>query len=347
MGGKAKKTNRSKKGGKKTKRFSALNLLWIIPLAIAAAFAVMMYLVPALDKADDTPVPGSADWMMRLPDDRPLSEVVIPGTHDSATQYVQLGYFSKCQDFSIAQQLEKGYRYLDIRLGVDGDRLKLMHGFTACTEGGWPWSRSLYLDGVLDDCIGFLKAHPSEIVLFAVKQEHGSESVSDFQRLLCTYIEKDPDMWLLTDGIPTVGEARGKIVLLRRYNDEAVLGLPAGVPHIWIKQKGYDDVSLDTVAADNGTYILWAQDRYEYGAEDKWTAFVNGMKKAETGPDSAALNYLSTKGTSTYGHPYKYAKILNKRLMETDMSELRGWIIVDYASAAIAEHIYGANFMEP
>ena len=60
----------------------------------------------------------SADWMADLDDGLRLNEIVLPGTHDSATQYVQLAFFSKCQALSIGEQLEAGYRYLDIRLGL-------------------------------------------------------------------------------------------------------------------------------------------------------------------------------------------------------------------------------------
>ena len=73
-----------------------------------------MYLIPAFETVDKTPVEGSADWMSRLSDEKLISEVVLPGTHDSATQYVQLAFFSKCQALSIKEQLEAGFRYLDV-----------------------------------------------------------------------------------------------------------------------------------------------------------------------------------------------------------------------------------------
>ena len=333
-------THRSKSRG----HFRPINLIWAIPLLFALVFAVLMYLIPALETADRTPVEGSADWMSRLPDDKPVSEVVLPGTHDSATRYVQLAFFSKCQDLSIKEQLEAGFRYLDIRLGADGERLKLMHGFTSCTTGGWPWSGTLYLDEVLEECYSFLKAHPSEAVFFSVKQEHGDESVSRFQELLDSYISNDRDMWLLTSQIPTVGEARGKILLLRRFGDEAGLGEASGLAHKWMNQKGYSDPSLNTVSEDNGSYKLFVQDRYEYDTDEKWTAFTEGMEKSLPDGETIALNYLSTKGHAKFGHSYKYASVLDPRLKELPSSSLRGWIIVDYASAKLAEHIYSANF---
>ena len=217
-----------------------------------------------------------------------------------------------------------------------------MHGFTNCRSGAMPWSPTLYLDEVLDDCYAFLGQHPTEFIVFAVKQEHGDESVADFERLLDSYVQKKPEYWLLTDSIPTVGEARGKLVLMRRYEDEAGLGSAAGIPLLWENQNGFDNPALNTVSEDNGAYVLWVQDRYEYETADKWKAFTAGMEAAQKEENDLAIHFLSTKGTAKFGHPYRYAGPLNQKLMDRDA--LSGWIIVDFASAPIAEHIYQMNF---
>ena len=311
-------------------------------LALILCAAAFFLLVPLSEKADAAPVEGSADWMSRLDDELPLSEITLPGTHDSATQYVQLAWFSKCQSLDIGAQLEAGYRYLDVRLGAEGERLMLMHGFTKCKSSAF--GGALYLDEVLRQCCDFLAAHPTETVVFAVKQEHGDESVAAFQRMLDAYVQQSPERWLLTDTIPTLGEARGRLVLMRRYADEAGLGKAAGIPLLWPNQNGHEDTSLHTAMTDNGSYRLWVQDRYEYDAADKWAAFRAGMEQngAETG--DVAIHFLSTKGTAAYGHPYGFAGTLNAKLLETPGGKLSGWIVVDFASPALAAHVYGSNF---
>lgn len=343
------------------------NGLQIVLRVLGGVFAVLLcallvlYIIPLTETEDKTTVDGSADWMAALDDDLPLSEVVLPGTHNSATKYVQFAFFSKCQAKDIPAQLEAGYRYLDVRLAVASDGgympFALMHGFARCKAGAMPWSGGLYLEPVLTSCYRFLRGHPTETIVFAVKQEHGEESVGDFERLLkrCTDVpgiltgiseEADPDVWLLTDHIPTVGEARGKIVLMRRYEDAAGLGAEGGLPLLWAAQSENDDVSLHTAGEDNGGYTLWVQDRYKYGTDDKWAAFTTGMAAGETGAGALSVNFLSTNGTPAYGHPYRYAKELNARLMTLPREELRGWIIVDFADAPLAEHIYSANFTQ-
>ena len=335
----------SAKKTEEKKKLRPLRLILRILGGILAALLLVllvMFLIPLTETGDQTPVEGSADWMARLDDSTPLDAVVIPGTHDSGTEYVQLAFFSKCQAKDIAGQLEAGYRYLDIRLAVDGEGMKLMHGFTNCRSGAMPWNSTLTLDEVLEDCYAFLSAHPTETVVFAVKQEHGDESVKEFQTILNRYVQEKPEFWLQSDRIPALGEARGKLVLLRRYEDEAGLGAAAGVPLLWANQNGHADTSLNTVSEPNGSYTLWVQDRYEYDAEDKWNAFLGGLAAAGTGEGDLAIHFLSTKGTAAYGHPYSFAKALNPRLMKQEA--LSGWIVVDFGSAPMAKGIYENNF---
>ena len=257
-------------------------------LALLLCLLLVLVAVPMTETGDKTEIPGSADWMADLSDDKRLCELVLPGTHDSGTQFVQLAFFSKCQARSIGQQLEAGFRYLDIRLGEDeSGELQLMHGFTRCKTGALTKS-SLKLDDVLAECCDFLDAHPTETVVFAVKQEHGDERVAEFQALLNTYTDRDRAMWILSGEMPTLDEARGKLVLFRRYADEGSYGPESGLPLLWEDQGGTENFALNTVSSDNGAYTLWVQDRFEYDAAHKWTAFLGGMRTAPGSSPAAA-----------------------------------------------------------
>ncbi len=320
-----------------------LRIIGILLLALVVAAVITMVVIPAMENVDRTQIEGSADWMAALYDGTIINEVILPGTHDSATKNVQLGYFSKCQALSIAEQLEAGFRYLDIRLAVDGSRMKFMHGFTTCTVGIMPWSETLYLDSVLNDCYAFLSEHPTEFVVFAVKQEHGDESVSDFETALNEEIAKNSEYWALTDTLPSVGEARGKLVLMRRYHDEAELGQSAGIALLWADQGNREDFTLNIAEEENDSFTLWVQDRFKYDEADKWSAFLTGLNAGNAGENALFLHFLSTNGNTSYGHPYRYAQELNRKLQNVQPA-LNGWVIVDFASPAIAEQIYSANF---
>ena len=183
-------------------------------------------------------------------------------------------------------------------------------------------------------------------IVDTVTEPKTPESVAQFQRMLDTVININPRNWLLTDTIPSLGEARGKMVLMRRYEDEAGLGEGAGIPLLWPGQKGYQDTSLNTTAVDNGSYTLWVQDRFEYNSEDKWEAFIDGLEQNGAEKGDIALHFLSTKGTAAYGHPYAFAKDLNQRFFKTELPEGEriGWIVLDFVSAELAAHIYETNF---
>ncbi|MDE6589016.1 MAG: phosphatidylinositol-specific phospholipase C domain-containing protein [Oscillospiraceae bacterium] len=313
----------------------------LMVLFLAAAVLVTL---PLIERIDAAPVAGSADWMARLPDDVSLGGLSIPGSHDAGTQYVQLGFFSKCQARSVGQQLEDGFRYLDIRLAVSGDGLYLCHGFCECRTSAAPWSERLMLEDVLEDCYAFLSAHPTETVIFAVKQEYGDESVAEFQSILDRYIQVDKEHWYLGSELPSLGEARGRLILLRRYDDEVGLGVDAGIALIWPNQNGYDDPvrAFSTEGCFVGSRTLAVQDRYEYDEEEKWAAFRAGADD----PDAVVLRFLSTKGHMTFGHPYRYAKELNLRLLilceDQDIS--LGWTVIDFGNAQLASAIYEQNF---
>ena len=329
------------KAAKSVLKILLRGLALLLSLLLLAALALT--LLPLTETVEKTAMPGAADWMAALPDELPLSRVVLPGTHDSATQYVQLAWFSKCQGLSVREQLDAGFRYLDIRLGDAArgeDFPRLVHGFTNCRTGFV--GGKLYLDAVLADCYAFLAAHPTETVVFAVKHEYGELPTAEFERVLDGFVRAHEANWLLTDTLPTLGEARGKLVLLRRYEDEAGLGARSGLPFLWADQKGGADGGRSADVCNQGSYVLRVQDRFEYETEDKWAAFLAGMDGAQE--DELVLSFLSTKGSAAYGHPWKYAKALNAKLLALDEGALRGWIVVDFASSRLAAWIYGENF---
>ena len=83
-------------------------------------------------------------WMhdMKELDDRPLRELVIPGSHDAGTFVMEHridNNSSKCQEISILEQLKAGSRYLDLRAWKAGDgEYWLYHGkaLDACKARG-------------------------------------------------------------------------------------------------------------------------------------------------------------------------------------------------------------------
>ena len=92
-----------------------------IAVAVFASTAISYVRLPSGNKSN-------AAWMKSLSDGTSLSRISLPGTHDSGATLSLLDSAGKCQDTSIAEQLNFGARFLDIRLKSVGDQLSLYHG---------------------------------------------------------------------------------------------------------------------------------------------------------------------------------------------------------------------------
>ncbi len=152
---------------------------------------------------------SSSSWMESIAKDTKLSELSIPGTHDSATQYVSLSPIFQCQDADIQTQLENGYCYLDIRLVLKKDNLILKHNFAKCRKNKSIFSKPLTLDDVLNDIYTFLDEHPSETIIFCVKKENSKDDLNQVKSIFNSKI--NTDSWYTENRIPTLNEVRGKI----------------------------------------------------------------------------------------------------------------------------------------
>ncbi|MFF4320549.1 phosphatidylinositol-specific phospholipase C [Streptomyces sp. NPDC001568] len=149
---------------------------------------------------------GTSDWMAALADSTPLQRMTIPGTHDSGAR--KGGLYVACQNTSIAQQLDAGIRFLDVRCRVTGGSFAIHHG---------SFFQDLMFGDVLVACWNFLAAHPSETVLMRVKQEYSGDSDATFRAIFDDYLDNRGwrSLFRISDALPTsLGAARGKVVLL-------------------------------------------------------------------------------------------------------------------------------------
>lgn len=166
---------------------------------------------------------SAADWMANVNGTLSLSEISMPGSHDSATEYVTLPLIGRCQDTSVSEQLDMGVRVLDIRLnthedGSGGVTLTLSHGTLDCKEAPRLTAESLTFDAVLADCRAFLKVHPKETILMLIKNENGKGTAKQVEDALLKSVGDTADFYT-ENRDPALDEVRGKIVLARRYGE--------------------------------------------------------------------------------------------------------------------------------
>lgn len=314
-----------------------LTLLALILLALLGYASGLLYPLGG-GKGDNS---GLGDWMEKLDGSLRLSEINIPGTHDSATQYVFPAFFLQDQNTGVEKQLENGYRYLDVRVALskDGGDLVLIHAFGQCRRAAAVWAQPLMYDDFVDAAKAFLEAHPGETVIFCVKPENSSDDASAVCSLIEKRIAEEPELWYAENRIPTLNDARGKIVLCRRY--AGALGLDFD----WLDQ-GDPAVLANPVEIHsiNGMQLLAVQDRYHYPVEDKWDAARFTLENGRAGKDTFSLNFLST-AASPLPHPRSTAGEMNALFADYKLEKggRYGVILFDFASPELARQVVESN----
>ena len=197
-------------------------------------------------------------WMMHLKDETPLTGLSIPGTHNSPTHHKALPSV-RCQAVSPREQLENGIRFFDIRVqpanpgDPKDDTLILVHSVFPVSLTGTKKFR-----GLLDDVYAFLQANPSETLIMSIKRE-GTGDATDQQ---LSNILKDhytnPQQWWTKPWIPSLGEARGKVVLLRRFANAPRLGAEWEGKGWGLKAENWADNTPNNTCGD-----VCVQDFYE------------------------------------------------------------------------------------
>lgn len=157
-------------------------------------------------------------WMSHVEGNKYLDELSIPGTHDSGTCSVDndtepQSSQVKCQQDYIPTQLLEGIRYFDIRLGK-GDNPGIDHGmFYLLKKDG----NFLHLSDVIGYFKTFLNEHPSEALIMLASRGNDEATNESITTAFAKVMADNPDLFYTSSHVPTLGEVRGKIVLLRRF----------------------------------------------------------------------------------------------------------------------------------
>lgn len=158
-------------------------------------------------------------WMRELHDDILLSALSIPGTHNSPACHVAAPSV-RCQSVGPREQLQNGVRFFDIRVqpqypeDPDKDELVLVHSVFPISFTGNKYFRDL-----MDEVNEFLDNNPSETLIISLKREGpGEHTDQQLSRILRDHYARPDSRWYTHPKIPTLGEVRGKVVLIRRFN---------------------------------------------------------------------------------------------------------------------------------
>jgi len=176
----------------------------------------------------------TCDWMRKYPDSTKLVHMNLPGTHDSATwnytQETQNSLFRytgtdipaadifQCQDKSLFDMLNLGIRVFDLRFAYNpgNDTLGFHHSQALL-------SPTTTVEDVWFGFYSWLDEHPTEAVLISLNYESGTGTPRDLKLEQHIYDIMTSSLasryWVQTTGsLGTLGEARGKLTFLQRYD---------------------------------------------------------------------------------------------------------------------------------
>lgn len=290
------------------KHMNRKRLLPILGILLSAAVAAAALLPMEQASAN------RSGWMKDLPDTTPLNSMTVPGTHDSGALFSFAGVAGKCQSAAIRQQLEMGVRFLDIRLKLVRNELRVVHSFV---------DQKLTFADVLADITAFIRKNPSEFLLVSFKEDDAPEkSDVSFSARLEAMLADCGDVIAPDSALPTtLGEARGKIFILSRY-ENASLGIPA--------RHGWQD------SASFAMGELYIQDHYEIpGVSAKQDDIRAAAEQAASGKYSLTLNFTSCY--LDHGFPPLSAAVPARRI--------NPWLIEFCSGAGSCPGIFVCDFM--
>lgn len=301
------------------------------------------------------------EWMAGIPDEALLSSINIPATHDTGTagvveDLIPSVSITSCQNLYYDEQLNMGARSFDIRANATKDDasaadVKIVHGgeLWQCQEKN---GSDLTLQSILNTSLGFLEKHKSETVILTVKPDAGS--TIGLEHAVAEFIEKNKNKVYSGGDIPSMKEARGKIIFLRRFNltknyDSSVERAMGFNLTNWDDIK-YKDYKYAYKLYDDGKNHVYIQDAYNTYGSEKWPYILETMKQT-TGQDTShpieynswVFNYTSC----SQGAPLGLTQEINPRLFKDEDNcidnRFLGTVMLNFIDEPMSRLIYETN----
>ncbi|NVB39866.1 hypothetical protein G6O69_18630 [Pseudenhygromyxa sp. WMMC2535] len=289
------------------------------------------------------------DWMSGLSDASCITQIAIPGTHDSGAYQPPWTIprpMTYAQHVDIPTQLGYGVRVFDLRLGTIYNPLAGGLNGYALYHGPFQLPNS-NVENLMDDMIQFLTNNPTEFLIFMLKFEvwHGMDWSNHFNAALNAKL--GARLWThpLPRGLyhwPAVDELRGKVLVLSRTN----------IPHAsYYNVTGWngnsDQINVNSIG---GSLTAEVQDRFSgVNAHQKMVAIKAALRRART--DKFKFNrkrlYLNFTSYVVQGQqPRVHGDAMNTQLRQIPQGyhlPMVGLVCIDSADANTTRFIYRQN----
>ncbi|XP_064425550.1 1-phosphatidylinositol phosphodiesterase-like [Latimeria chalumnae] len=153
--------------------------------------------------------------MSSVPDKTSLAALSVPGAHNAMSFYG--GSLAQCQSWALYKQYEAGVRFVNVRCRHFQNNLPIHHGVVF---------QKAYFSEVLHETVRFLQAYPSETVMRVKEGYKPAQNTQRFDITVAQDLREVGASWFWQwPNLPTLGEVRGKIVVLQNF-DGPTMGIP-------------------------------------------------------------------------------------------------------------------------
>lgn len=281
------------------------------------------------------------EWMKMLHDALPVCKISIPGSHDSGS--TRGGRMLKTQSTDIPTQLQQGIRAFDIRLAKKDGKLGVFHSRAF---------QNIYWEtDVLPAFIGFLQAHPSEMLIVSLKKEGGEQQ--DYASLLSASLSISVHQeYFVMDFSPglTLKDCRGKILFLHR--DHAMDSYPGAACVGW-KDDATCLLTLRNKDGREGVALLEDEYQYESGKEAgrKLEACIRNLERVAAEPSCShrwGITFVSATGLPL-GTPKVFADRVNGPVVDylaRSGKRNSGIVFIDFVDSREGQRLVNTLILE-
>ena len=278
---------------------------------------------PILYNDSNTPLIHRLNWLKDIPDQTRISQMTIPGTHDSCSLFGIC--CARTQTWTLTEQLNAGIRFLDIRLRRINNILRAYHAFIDQKEN---------FDNILRYLIGFLDRNPTEFIIVEINSEHTPlNSTMSFDELYQRYTLNYKNRIVEYDNKDlTVGELRGKLYILKIF--EGSLSGTQGVflQNKWsINFKWYINVKKRKIKEFFNRVT-------RLGINNENNTFIS---KNDNDKKNMYVTFISCSSDYAMMTPYSAAIKLNPLVME--YNGRMGIVCMDYPGEDLITHLIDQN----
>lgn len=294
-------------------------------------------------------------WMSKLPDDKKIVLINLPGTHDSASfnNLMGINRYAQCQSLNITEQLKIGVRKFDLRVVLDvfTDSLISCHGPAYCYyKDEKKKIHFLLFEIILLEIKSFLEQNPTETVFFSIDSCFGNryENIKAASEFFEELIPEEMRVKFQRD--LTLADTRGKFI--HDFYKSGIVDAEGKALYYY----GLNGNGLSEIHKKYGDYEAYKVDGRQKVKELEelfekcdQTSIEDAENDLNTYPTNYPLIYsISCTGQAKnlLPNPKKMSKIVNPFVLDYDMKKgyYYGWINMDFAEKNIVDKIINTNF---